>query len=232
MQRNQVARTDQLEQVLELLATGVAADVHARIDHLVDDARPAAEEVVDRARDRLLVAGHRAGAEDDRVVRLNLDQRMIAASDAAEHAGRLALAASRQQHHLVGRQVVDLAQLDQAAFGNVHEAELARDAQVLFHAAADDRGLRPSLCADRTTSRRRPILEAKVVTSTRPGALPINCSSASRTPDSEAVQPPCSTRTQSLSSTSTPSSPAGWLDGLRIGRTRRAGACLGPVRLC
>ena len=68
--------------------------------------------------------------------------------------------------------------------------------------------LRPSLWADRTTSRNRPRLEANVVTSTRPGAAAMSCSSASRTPDSEGVQPACSTRTQSLSRTSTPSSPS------------------------
>ena len=46
---------------------------------------------------------------------------------------------------LFGRQVVDLAHVDDAALGHVHEAQLARDLQVLLHAAADHRRLASEL---------------------------------------------------------------------------------------
>src|SRR4051812_28239935 len=93
VQRHQITRVHQLEQMLQLLATGMTAHMHARVDHLIDDSCTASEEVVDRTRHRFLVARHWTGAEDDGVVLLDFDQRVVAARDSTEHAGWLALAA-------------------------------------------------------------------------------------------------------------------------------------------
>ena len=70
---------------------------------------------------------------------------MIATRDATEHAGRFALAAGRQQHDFLRWQLVGFAQLEQAALRDIHEAQLARDAQVFLHAATDDRRLAAQL---------------------------------------------------------------------------------------
>ena len=123
----------------QLLAAGVAAAVYVRVDGLIDDPGSAAEQIVNGTGDRLLVARHGARAEDDGIVVLDFDEWVIAPRDAAEHAGRFALTAGRQQDDFFGRQAVDLAQLDQAPLGDVHEPQLAGDLQVLLHAAADDR---------------------------------------------------------------------------------------------
>ncbi len=56
----------------------------------------------------------------------------------AWHASGLALTAGRQDDHFVRWQLVELAQIDDAAIRNVQESEIARNAQVLLHAAADD----------------------------------------------------------------------------------------------
>src|SRR5947209_5040770 len=63
---------------------------------------------------------------------------MIATRDTAEHAGWLALTTGREKHDFFWRQAVDLAQLNEAPLRDVHESQLARDLQVLLHAAADD----------------------------------------------------------------------------------------------
>ena len=65
--RHAVLRAEQVQHVRQLVLAGMAGDVHALVDRPVDDLGAAPVQVVDRPSDGLLVAGDRAGAEDDRV---------------------------------------------------------------------------------------------------------------------------------------------------------------------
>ena len=46
VQRHHELRMHQVQQMLQFLAAGVAADVHSRIDHLVDHACAASKQIV------------------------------------------------------------------------------------------------------------------------------------------------------------------------------------------
>ena len=57
--RNEILRLDQVDDELQLFLAGMSADVYRRRRTVVvDDVRIAAEEVIDHAIDRLLVAGN------------------------------------------------------------------------------------------------------------------------------------------------------------------------------
>src|SRR3954453_12876972 len=92
---DEVLRLGQTEHQLELFLAGVARDVGA-LDGVVVDVRPGLEQVVDGARDRLLVAWDRAGADDDGVARLYLYESMVAVGHPRESGHRLALCARRR----------------------------------------------------------------------------------------------------------------------------------------
>ena len=92
--RDEVLRLRQAEHQLQLFLAGVARDV-GPLDRVVEDVRAGLEQVVDRPADVLLVAGDRAGADDDRVARLDLDEAVVAVRHPGEAGHRLALGAGR-----------------------------------------------------------------------------------------------------------------------------------------
>ena len=105
-------RLGQPEHELELFLAG-GPETCARLI-VVEDVRADLEEVVDRARDVLLVARDRAGRHDDGVARLDLDEAVVAVGHPGEAGHRLALGAGRRD--------------DQLAVGMVLDAVLRQDA--------------------------------------------------------------------------------------------------------
>ena len=90
--RDEVLRLGQPEHQLELFLAGVAGHVGA-LDRVVVDVGAGLEQVVDRPGDVLLVARDRAGADDDRVARLDLDEAVVAVGHPRQAGHRLALGA-------------------------------------------------------------------------------------------------------------------------------------------
>ena len=136
--RDEVLGLGQAEHQLELLLARVPGDVGA-LDRVVVHVRAGLEQVVDGPGDVLLVARDRAGADDDRVARLDLHEAVVAVRHAGEAGHRLALGAGRGDHELGVGMVLDLV-LGHDPRGVVLEvAEVRRDLEVLLHRAADDR---------------------------------------------------------------------------------------------
>ena len=100
--RDEVLGLGQAEHQLELFLAGVAGDVGA-LDRVVEDVRAGLEQVVDRPGDVLLVARDRAGADDDGVARLDLDEAVVAVGHPGQAGHRLALGAGRGDDELAVR---------------------------------------------------------------------------------------------------------------------------------
>ena len=126
------------EHQLQLFLAGMTGHVRA-LDRVVEDVRAGLEQVVDRARDRFLVAGDRAGADDHRVARLDLDESVVAVGHPGEAGHRLALRSGRGDHELGVGMVLDLVLGNDPRRVVGQVAEVGRDAEVLLHRAPDDR---------------------------------------------------------------------------------------------
>ena len=103
----------------------------------VDDVGAEFHEVVDRLRDELLVARDRRCRDDDRVARHDADLAVVAHRHARQCRHRLALAARRDDDHLLHAVVVDLVDVDDRALRRRDVAELQRDVDDVDHAAAE-----------------------------------------------------------------------------------------------
>ena len=134
--RDEVLGLGQPEHQLELLLAGVPGDV-GTLDRVVEDVGAGLEQVVDRARDVLLVAGDRAGADDHRVARLDLDEPVVAVRHPGQAGHRLALGAGRRDHELAVRVVLDLVLGHHPRRVVLEVAQVRGDAEVLLHRAAD-----------------------------------------------------------------------------------------------
>ena len=114
--RDEVLGPGQVEHQLELLLAGVAGNVGA-LDVVVEDVGADLEQVVDRAPDDLLVARDRAGADDDRVTRLDLDPAVVAVGHARQAGHGLALGAGGGDHQLVVGHVLEPVLADTSCSG-------------------------------------------------------------------------------------------------------------------
>ena len=94
--RQDVARLDEVEHELELLLVAVPGGVDRRVARR-HDAAPDVVEPVDRLVDGALVARDRRRGEDDRVALVQLDLRVVAVGHAAQRAQRLALGSGRDR---------------------------------------------------------------------------------------------------------------------------------------
>ena len=110
------------------------------LDRVVEDVRAGLEEVVDRARDVLLVARDRARRHDDGVAGLDLDEAVVAVGHPGEAGHRLALGAGRRDDQLPVRVVLDAVLRQDARRVERQVAEVGRDPEVLLHRAADHDG--------------------------------------------------------------------------------------------
>ena len=138
--REHVARLDDVVAVEELAGAGVAADVDQGVA-LVHDVGAPAGQAVDHAVDGVLVAGDQARGEDDGVALLDVHEVVVALGDPAQRAQRLALRPGGDQHLLLGRQVGQVLGVDQDVGRDVEVAEVAGDGHVADHRAADVRDL-------------------------------------------------------------------------------------------
>ena len=152
--RQHVARLDDVVAVEQLAGAGVAADVHEGVA-LVDDVGAPAGQAVDDAVDGVLVARDQRAGQDDGVALLEVHEGVAALGDPAQRAQRLALRAGGDQHLALGRQVGQLLGVDQHARGHVEVAEVLGDGHVADHRATDVG--RPCGCGRRP---RRDLLDA------------------------------------------------------------------------
>ena len=140
--RNEILRLHQVDDQLQLFLAGVSADVHRRRRAVVvNHMRIAAEEVIDDAIDRLLIAGNDARRKHHRVARLNARVLVIINRGARQRRHRLALRAADQHANFFRRQVADLRRMNQHPVGHVDVAQVLRDLCRLHHRAADQRNL-------------------------------------------------------------------------------------------
>ena len=132
--RHQHLGLDQVVEALELLAAGVAGDMHQAVV-AGDDLDAAVDEHVLDVDDFALIAGNGPGGEDHLVAGVEVDHRVLAAGDAGDRGPGFALAARAEQHHLVARQGLEhfLVEEWREAF---HHAQLAGDARDPVHGAA------------------------------------------------------------------------------------------------
>src|SRR6266511_5019635 len=135
--RDEVPGLGAPEHEFELFLACVAGHVSS-LDRVVEHVRACLEQVVDRAADVLLVAGDRAGADDHRVARLDLDEPVVAVGHPGEAGHWLALAAGRCDDELLGGDLADLVLADDLTCRVFQVAEIAGDPEVLLHRPADD----------------------------------------------------------------------------------------------
>ena len=88
---------------------------------------------VDDAGDRLLVAGNGCRTDDDRVARFDADGLMFAVCDACKRAQGLTLGPGAHDHHLLGRDAIELVGVDQVVVRDAQVMQLAGDIGVLDH---------------------------------------------------------------------------------------------------
>src|ERR1700733_11419997 len=118
---------------------GGGADVDGRVGAVVvDDVGFAAEEVIDHAVDRLLVAGDDARGEHDGVVLFDFGVLVIVDSGARKGGHGLALRAADQDANFFRREVLHLAGIDHEAVGDFDVAEILSDLGRVIHGAADE----------------------------------------------------------------------------------------------
>ena len=129
---------------LQLLLTGMAGDVK-HIRAVVNDLDALAEQLVDDARDGVLIAGNGGSRDDDAVAGADLDLLVLGKRHAVERAHLLALRAGGHDDLLIERERLDLVDVCHGVLGQLHVAEIDRDLGDIFHAAARD----GDLAADR-----------------------------------------------------------------------------------
>src|SRR6476661_4261305 len=133
--REHVARLDDVVAVEQLAGAGVAGDVHLGVA-LVHDRGAEAHQAVDDPVDGVLVARDEAAREQHRVTGADVDA-VLAVRHPREGRHRLTLGAGADEDELVVAQAVDLLDVDEDAVRHPEVAELGRDAHVAHHRAAD-----------------------------------------------------------------------------------------------
>src|SRR6478735_5296816 len=133
--REHVARLDDVVAVEQLAGAGVAGDVHLGVA-LVHDRGAEAHQAVDDPVDGVLVARDEAAREQHRVTGADVDA-VLAVGHPRQGCHRLALRAGADEDELVVAQAVDLLDVDEDAVRHPEVAELGGDAHVAHHRAAD-----------------------------------------------------------------------------------------------
>jgi len=137
--RDEVARLDQVDDELEFFLAGVSGDVDWRVGAVfVDDVCFAAEEVVDHPVDCFFVAGNDAAGEDDRVPLFDFGVFVIVDGRAGERRHGLALGSADEHADLFRREILHLAGIDDEAFWYFDVAEVFGDLGGVVHGAPDE----------------------------------------------------------------------------------------------
>src|SRR5579871_114922 len=138
--RNEIARLHQVDNQLELLLAGVAADVYRGVRTvLVDDVGVTAEEVVDHAVNSFLVARNDAGRKHHRVADFDLGVLVVVHRGAGERRHGLALGAADQHANLARGEILDFAGVDEQPVGHIDVAKVGSDGRRIGHGAAHQR---------------------------------------------------------------------------------------------
>src|SRR5215469_12437550 len=139
MNGDEIARFDQIDDELQLLLAGVAADVNRRCGAVfVDDMRFPPEQVIDHPVNRFFVARDDAAGKDDRVSLLDLGVLVIVDGGARERRHGLALRAADQHANLFRGEILDLAGIDHQAFGNFDVSQILGNLGGVGHGAANE----------------------------------------------------------------------------------------------
>ena len=135
--RDKIFRPCQRQDHLVLLLAGVARNMQIRMP-VIDDLCPLVEQLVDHTADRRLVPRNCGCRDDHAVSGHDIDLLMLGKSHTIERGHALALAAGRDDHDLVFRQLVDMLNVRHHVLGNIHIPQNRRNAKNIFHAAAGD----------------------------------------------------------------------------------------------
>ena len=144
--RNEEFWPHQVDEQPHLLLAAVAGDVNQSVlAVVVNHVGLAAAQVIDHAKNSLLVAGNNARAQHHRVAGLNVRVLVVVHRGAAQCAHRLALRAADQDHHLLGRKVANLAGVNHQSGRNLDVAQVLRNLCRVHHRAPHHRHLAPVL---------------------------------------------------------------------------------------
>ena len=172
-----------------------------------DDLDACGDEGVDDLSDRLLVAGNGARRKDDGVAGAQFRGRVFALGHARQRGAGFALTAGGERQGLVPGQAAESVHPEQRREA-VEHVKLAGDRDDTLHRPAQDADLTPGANPASAAARSRATLEAKVVTTTLPFALPIRSFRVAATSRSDGLSPSLRTLVESHTSPNTPSSPS------------------------
>ena len=129
-------RTYQIKHQLLLFLGGVSRDMHMR-DGRVEHLRSQAEQVIDRAIHRALIARHRRRRKNNRITRLGAHEAMVAISDARQRGRWFALTARTDDRNLFRLELVDVLRANEHPLRHVQVAKLYRHLHVVQHTASN-----------------------------------------------------------------------------------------------
>ena len=135
VERDEETRLRQGVDDLQLLLAGVAGDVK-HIRPVINHGSTLAEQLVDDTAHRDLVAGNGGGGEDHLVTGADLHLLVGGEGHAVQGAHFLALRAGGDDDLLVLGQALELVDVHQCVFGDLHIAQLRGDLHHVLHAAA------------------------------------------------------------------------------------------------
>ena len=137
MDGSEIAGLNQVDDELEFVLAGVAADVDGRRGSVfVDNVGFATEEVVDHPVNGFFVAGDDAAGEDDGVTFFYFGVLVIVDGGAGERGHGLALGAADEHANLFRGEILHLAGIDDEALGNFDVAEIFGDLGGVVHRTA------------------------------------------------------------------------------------------------
>src|SRR5690349_19260072 len=142
MDWNEIARSHQVDKETKLFLTGVSAHVYWRAGTVfINHIGTTTIEVIDHAKDRLLVSRNNARGEHHRIARLDACVLVVIDGSAREGGHRFALCAADKNADFLRIEVTNLTGMDERAFGNVQVSEIERDLRRFVHRATDEREL-------------------------------------------------------------------------------------------
>src|SRR5579872_1281289 len=137
--RNKVARLDQVDDQLKFFLTCVSADMDWRAGTVfVDDVSLAAEEVVDHPVNGFFVARDDAAGKNDSVALLDFRVLVIIDRGPGERGHGLALRAADQDTDFFRRKILHFPGIDDQSLGKFDVAQVFGDLGRVIHGAADE----------------------------------------------------------------------------------------------
>ena len=117
---------------LQILLAGMSGNMCILEDNLCAFCR----QLIDHAGNRLLISRDRVGTEDNRIVRLNRHLSVNIRGHTGQSRHGLSLASRCDKHHLLGRIVLHLVNLNQGVLRHIQIAQLRCNGNDIYHAPA------------------------------------------------------------------------------------------------